>query len=127
MRRDELYLLDIVQAADDLGAFLAGVDRDAFLASGLLQSAVLQKLTVIGEAAARLSGSFRKKHAEVDWQDIAAFRNIAVHAYFSIEWPIVWVAAAEEAPQLKQQAAEILEADYPGLLGSEGMSGGAGS
>lgn len=127
MRRDELYLLDIVKAADDVRAFLAGVQRDAFLANRLLQSAVLQKLTVVGEAAARLSASFTDKHPEIDWQDIAAFRNIAVHAYFSIQWPIVWVAAVEETPQLRKQVGEVLEQDYPGLLGTEGLSGSAGS
>jgi uncharacterized protein with HEPN domain len=54
MQREHLFLLDIVNAADAIGRFLDGVDEDAFHASELIQSAVLQKLTVIGEAAARL-------------------------------------------------------------------------
>jgi hypothetical protein len=41
---------------------------------------------VIGEAAARLPQAFREAHPQVEWRDIVAFRNIAVHAYFAVQW-----------------------------------------
>lgn len=53
MRREKLYLADIVEAADAVATFLAGVERDRFVHDDLLRSAVLQKLSIIGEAAAR--------------------------------------------------------------------------
>jgi uncharacterized protein with HEPN domain len=40
MRRDELYLSDIVEAADSIAAFLSGRDRQTFLQDDLLRSAV---------------------------------------------------------------------------------------
>ena len=110
MRRDRLYLDDIVEAAEAISGFLADVTETEFLASDLLQSAVLQKLTIIGEAAARLTPEFKSRAAHVPWSDIAAFRNIAVHAYFSVQWPIVWVAATEEATLLKSQVLALLSA-----------------
>lgn len=108
MRRDRLYLGDIVEAADAISHFLDGISEETFLGSDLLQSAVLQKLTIIGEAAARLSPEFKTDESHIPWSDIAAFRNIAVHAYFSVQWPIVWVAATEEAVVLRSQVLEIL-------------------
>jgi uncharacterized protein with HEPN domain len=54
MRRDQLYLQDIVRAADAIQRFLESVDLGDFTENEILQSAVLQKLTVIGEAAARV-------------------------------------------------------------------------
>lgn len=54
MRRERLYLLDIVEAADAIRSFLVGVSESAFLGNDLLRSAVLQKLSIIGEAASRL-------------------------------------------------------------------------
>ena len=54
MRREKLYLTDIVEAADAIQLFLRDVSQDAFLQNDLVRSAVLQKLTIIGEAAARL-------------------------------------------------------------------------
>ena len=92
-------------------AFLDGMDASAFLGSELHKAATLQKLTVIGEAVARLSPTFREVHSEVEWRDIIAFRNIAVHAYFAVQWDIVWATATDEVPGLRRQVLEILQAE----------------
>lgn len=44
MRRDELYLNDIVEAADHIAAFLHDTDFEAFLKSELIRSAVVQNI-----------------------------------------------------------------------------------
>jgi uncharacterized protein with HEPN domain len=62
MRREVLYLTDIVEAADAIARFMGGLSRDEFLHDELRQSAILQKLMVIGEAAAHLSPEFRAAH-----------------------------------------------------------------
>jgi uncharacterized protein with HEPN domain len=92
-------------------AFLDGMDASAFLASELHKAATLQKLTVIGEAAARLSQTFREAHPQVEWRDIIAFRNIAVHAYFAVQWDIVWATATDDVLVLRRQVLEILQAE----------------
>jgi uncharacterized protein with HEPN domain len=112
MRRERLYLLDILEAADSIRTFLNGVEEPTFLQDDLLRSAVLQKLAIIGEAASHLPKSFRECHPEVDWQGIVGFRNIAIHAYFAVEWPIVWMAATDEAPDLRDRVAAILARDF---------------
>ena len=112
MRREELYLTDIVEAADAIQKFLAGIERNAFLEDDLLRSGVLQKLSIIGEAASRLPVKFRQRHPEIEWMDIIGFRNIVVHAYFAVDWSIVWVAATQEAPELRRMVADILSEEY---------------
>ena len=109
MRREHLYLQDIREACDMIQAFLEGMDASAFLASELHKAATLQKLTVIGEAAAHLSPAFREAHPQVEWRDIIAFRNIAVHAYFAVQWDIGWATATDEVPVLRRQVIEILQ------------------
>jgi uncharacterized protein with HEPN domain len=113
LRRDALYLADIVEAADAVAEFVEGLTQETFAGHRMARSAVLQQLTVIGEAAAKLSSDFKDRHPETDWADIVAFRNIAVHAYFSVDWGTVWVAATEDAPALRKQVATILKAEYP--------------
>lgn len=108
MRSDRLYLVDIVEAADAIAAFIHGVNAEHFPRDDLVRSAVLHKLTVIGEAAARVSATLRARFTEVPWSDIVGFRNIAIHAYFSVDWRIVWQAASWDTPQLREQVAEIL-------------------
>lgn len=89
MRPEKLYLLDIIEAAEAISRFCAHVSEDEFLQDELRQSAVLQKLIVIGEAASRLPGDFRKRHNVIEWEDIVGLRNIAVHEYFAVLWQIV--------------------------------------
>jgi uncharacterized protein with HEPN domain len=54
-RRDELYLADVVEACRNVGRFVAELSLDDWLANDLVRYAVLQRLTVMGEAARRLS------------------------------------------------------------------------
>lgn len=42
-------------------------------------------------------------------------RNILIHAYFGIDWDVVWRAARNRSPVLRAQIAEIL-ATEPGCL-----------
>ena len=109
MRREELYLADIIEAADAIQQFLRTADKDAFMIDDLLRSAVLHKLTIIGEAAAHLPSEFRVRHSEIEWADIVGFRNIAVHSYFSVDWNIVWLTATQDAPELRDKVAAILD------------------
>ena len=108
MRREDFYLSDIVEAADHIAEFISAVDFQDFQRSELLRSAVVQKLAVIGEAAARVSEELKTRYPAVPWPQIIAFRNILIHAYFGIDWEIVWLAARNRCPVLREQVAAIL-------------------
>lgn len=111
MRRDDFYLNDILEAAQIVAEYLGGITPDSFLASSLLRDAVLLRLTNIGEACARLSEDLRAAHPDVPWQKVKAFRNLAVHAYFSVDWPVVWTLATERLPELARQVEQIIEVE----------------
>jgi uncharacterized protein with HEPN domain len=114
LRRDDLYLADIVESADAIAGFIASVGETRFVSDDLLRSAVLQKLTVIGEAAARISEDVRRRNPAVPWRDIIAFRNIAVHRYFGIDWHVVWNAATIDVPSLREQIVTIIASQNEG-------------
>jgi uncharacterized protein with HEPN domain len=111
MRREHLYLQDILEACNLIQAFLVSIDASAFLASELRKAAARQKLTVIGAAAAHLSQAFHEAHPQVEWRDIVAFCNIAVHAYFAVQGDIVWASATDDVPMLRRQVVEILQTE----------------
>ena len=69
---------------------------------------MVQKLATIGEAASRVSEHLKVSHSEIPWPQIMAFRNILIHAYFGIEWDVVWRAALHRCPVLREQIAAIL-------------------
>src|SRR5258708_1798093 len=113
MRRSGERLADIVDALTSVARMIEGISRDQFVEDERICYAVAQRLTVVGEAAARLDSGFRDSHPEVPWPDIIAFRNVLVHEYFGIHWPLVWTTATEHAPQLKEQITAILQAKFP--------------
>lgn len=113
MRHEKLYLADIVEAAKAIDGFVSGITREQFLENDLLRSGVLYKLTIIGEAASKLSKEIKNKYPDMEWAKIVAFRNIAIHAYFSVDWKIAWNAATLNVPLLKEKIKAILDAEFP--------------
>ena len=108
-----MYLQDIIGSCNDVERFLNEVEEEDFLRNELLQNSVLLKLVVIGEASARISPELRERYNEIPWKAIIGLRNIAVHAYFSIVWKIVWNTATNDLSMLRKQAQNILESDFP--------------
>ena len=111
MRPDRLFLTDIVEAADAIVGHIGGRNREALLADATARAAVLHELTVIGEAASRVSSDTRGRHPEVPWAEIVAFRNVVIHEYFGLSWPILWVTATEDVPELQAKVRAILESE----------------
>jgi len=84
------------------------------MANAMLRSAVLHKLTVIGEAASKISPELKARYPHIEWGDITGFRNYVIHAYFSVDWEIVWNAAIAEVPILQQQIERIIKEEFGG-------------
>lgn len=112
MRSEKQYLVDIIEAAEAIARFLDGIDREAFLNDELRQSAVLQKIAVIGEVTGKIGPDLRSKYPEVDWPQIVGMRNILVHSYFSVKINIVWQTATQAVPELHKQIAQILAQEF---------------
>ena len=112
MRRDQERLLDIAEALDSVAKMILERTELEFLNDETLCYAVAQRLTVVGEAAGRVSSEIRERHPAIQWADIVALRNILVHQYFGIHWPLVWQTAVDHAPTLRSQIGEVLTAEF---------------
>lgn len=98
-------------AAENIAEFVAEGGKPAFLSRKLLQSAVLRELTVIGEAANRLTLRFRESHSELPWAKIVAFRNLLVHEYDRVDMETVWYVCERHLPPLMVFCRGILQGD----------------
>ncbi len=113
MRDEGLYLEDILDSIDAILRFLDNVEKENFLASELLQSAVSQKFMVIGEAASKVSKELRGRYPEIDWKGLISFRNVLIHFYFGLDLEIVWDTTQNRLSKLKTEIAKILLEDFP--------------
>jgi uncharacterized protein with HEPN domain len=75
MRRDQQRLNDMLEALDWIAKAISGRTEAEFLADETLCYAVAQRLTVIGEAVARLTPEITARHNSVPWPDIVGLRN----------------------------------------------------
>lgn len=75
-----MHLADIHLAAEHVSLHLQGVTRDGFLNNRTAQAAVEREISIIGEAAGRLSTEFRTAHPELPWKRLIKLRNFYMHA-----------------------------------------------
>lgn len=100
MRPDDILLLDMLLAARDGIEFLQDCPQDAFVKDRMRQLALVKVIEVIGEAASRVSETFRSQHPELPWRDIIGMRHRLVHDYFEIDLDQVWGTVQEDLPRL---------------------------
>ena len=103
MSRDEATLLDMIGASRLIIEFKRDLDRAVFYDDEKTQSAILHQLMVLGEAAKRLSVSFRSAHPEVPWSLIAGMRDNLIHEYDAVDLDEVWWTSENDIPRLLSQ------------------------
>jgi len=104
MRRDAAFVEDILQACMEIAVICAERGSAEVESNAIERAALLHHLTVIGEAAGRLSDELRAKYPEFPWPDIISQRNRIVHAYFGLDWSLIWYSATEGVPKLQRWA-----------------------
>lgn len=109
MKDNKLYLIHISECLERIERYIGSGGRDAFMASTLTQDAVLRNLQTMAESTQRLSDELKDAHPEVNWYQIAGFRNVLVHDYLSVDMDRVWLIIERELPGLKRAVETMLQ------------------
>ena len=114
MKRDDLYLRHIHDETVFLREISKELTYDGLLADPVRQRAVVRSIEIIGEATKNISRPLKEQHPEIPWRLIAGSRDKLIHAYFEVDWRIVWNILQNEVPALEQGVRAILaELDTP--------------
>ena len=108
MKKDpRVYLAQILERVERILSFTGG-GKGAFLASPLVQDAVISNLEVIGEAAKRVPDEFRETHPSIPWKGLAALSDVLIHQYEGVNLEEVWRVVENELPALQKAISSFL-------------------
>lgn len=111
MRREDrnaAYLWDMVQAARDASTVTAGLTEVQLRRDRVRMLALERSMELIGEAARRVSGSYREKHPQIPWREIVGLRNILAHEYGRVDHARLYATAIKDLPRLIEALEKLL-------------------
>ena len=107
--RDEtVYVRHMLDAMDQVGRYLQGIDRAAFMADPLVRDGVIRQLEILGEAAGRISKETCRKAPEIPWSKVTGMRHRLIHDYFAVDTAMVWKAATDDLTDLRPKVHGLL-------------------
>lgn len=110
MRLESKKLLeDVRQAASKILEYSSGKTLDDYMNDSLLRSGIERQFEIIGEALKRLYKAAPDLVSLIShYQHIISFRNVLIHGYDIVEYPVVWDVVVNELPVLYEQVQELL-------------------
>ena len=107
-RKWDFFVQDILDAIQDIKAFIGDMTLEDFLADEKTRSAVTFKVENIGEAAKNIPREVKTKYKQLPWSDMAKMRDKITHFYFGINYKTVWKVVKEDIPVIEPAIAKIL-------------------
>ena len=96
----EVRLRHMLDYAREAVALARGKSRSDLDADRVLNLALVQLVTMIGEAANRVSRDKQARYSEIPWPLIVSTRNRLIHGYDIVDFDILWQTVTEDLPPL---------------------------
>jgi uncharacterized protein with HEPN domain len=107
------YLRHILVEADYLISRSRELSYESFFADETLRRAFVRSIEIIGEDAKRVPEDFRAAHPTIEWRAMAGMRDRLIHAYFGVDFELVWDVVQKRVPTLRDEIASILDERKP--------------
>lgn len=109
LETDRTRLRHMLDAVREILHFTHEAAREDLDTNVPLLRLVERNIEIMGEAASRLSETFKLTHPEVPWKTITNMRNRLAHAYFDLNRDVLWNTVQTRLPELARQLQEMLD------------------
>lgn len=106
---DRIRLRHMIEAGEMVLQLVGDRTRQDLDTDLALRLAVVRAIEILGEAASRMSKETWEATPSIPWAAITAMRNRLTHAYFDIDYEIVWRTATVEIPNVLPSLHRALE------------------
>jgi uncharacterized protein with HEPN domain len=104
-----MYFEDILTAIDRIFEYTQAYDFTDFKHDYKTVDAVIRNFEIIGEAAKNIPDEIKEQYPDVPWYEMYSLRNRISHAYFGIDYEIIWDIITNYLPENKSQIEKISE------------------
>ena len=106
------YLRHILEETHFILSQSSDLEKCDFINNPTLKRAFVRSIEIIGEAVKQIPDDMRSKYPEIEWRALAGMRDRLVHAYFGVDYDIVWDVVKNKIPILDADIKSILEQDF---------------
>lgn len=103
------YLQHILAETEYVQNATKGITKESLIADETLKRAVVRSLEIIGEAVKQIPQETRDTKPDIEWRMIRRMRDRLIHAYFGINYTIVWDVVQNYVPELEKTVRQLLD------------------
>lgn len=104
-----IYLQDILNNLEAIPGFIAGYDKERFLADLKTQYAVIRAMGIVGDAVKKLPDEYVARHPDIPWREMAKTRDVLIHDYGKVNPSTLWDVIVNDLPPLVPRLREMLD------------------
>jgi uncharacterized protein with HEPN domain len=105
----KVFIGHIVESIQLIEEYSLNLSAKEFQSDRAAQDAIIRRLEIIGEAVKNIATSFKIKHSDIPWKQMAGMRDILIHEYFDIDLSLTWSVVKRELPFVKEKLQAILD------------------
>jgi uncharacterized protein with HEPN domain len=110
---DSGFLWDMLESAENVVLMTRDLRYDQYSTDRKTRRAVEREVEIIGEAARKVSASFRDAHTDIPWRKIIGQRHKLAHEYAEIQDEVIWRVATIHIPELIERLRPLVPPTKP--------------
>ncbi|MDO8632389.1 MAG: DUF86 domain-containing protein [Phycisphaerales bacterium] len=88
-----------------------GRRREELDTNRTLNLSLIRLLEIVGEAAARVGETTRRRYSGIQWSQIVGLRNRLIHGYDEVDFDVLWKIVTEDVPTLITELERVPDSD----------------